>query len=99
MVNYKRIIKDCFWEYNFTNDELKNLVSGSEREKSFLFQKILLNGRSIFNALKIFKHNALKYIIENYKVSNFNYIFKKKNMIEVYSLNKPLCVNELKWLT
>jgi len=100
MVNYERIIKDCFWEYNFSVDDIKELALGNKGEQSFLFQKILLNSTVLFNALKIFKNDDLKYLIENYKVPTFNhnYIFKRKNMAEVYFLNKPVTANELKWV-
>jgi len=100
MVNYDKILKDCFWEYDFSIDDIKNLAIGDEREKSFLFQKILLNSTALFNSLKIFDNSTLKILIENYKVPAFNnaYIFKRKNMAEVYFLNKPLTVNELKWV-
>ena len=101
MVDYERIIKDCFWDYNFSPDAIKKLASGNQREQSFLFQKILLNSTTIFNALKIFKDDDLKYLIENYSVPTFNhnYIHKRKNMAEVYFLNKPVTVNELKWVS
>jgi len=100
MINYKRILKDCFWDYNFTNKEIDNLASSdNKRERSFLFQKILLNSTSLFNDLKIFNIDLLKKLILDYKVPKFNhyYIYKRKNMAEVYFLDKPLLINELKW--
>jgi len=100
VVNYDKILKDCFWEYDFSIDDIKKLAIGDEREKSFLFEKILLNSTVLFNALKIFDNDTLKILIENYKVPKFNdaYISKRKNMAEVYFLNKPVTVNELKWV-
>ncbi|MBL0703296.1 MAG: hypothetical protein JJV95_04870 [Sulfurospirillum sp.] len=97
---YKRILKDCFWDYAFSVDAIIKLSSGEKREKSFLFQKILLNSTSLFNALKIFKDDDLKSLIEDYNVPTFNhaYIFKRKNMAEAYFLNKPITINELKWV-
>jgi len=100
MINYERIKKDCFWDYNFSNEEILQLASSdNEREKDFLFQKILLNSTNIFSDLKIFDDKILSYLIENYKVPKFNYnhAFKRKNMAEIYFLNKPVLVNELKW--
>ncbi len=101
MVNYERILKDCFWDYNFTAKEIKKMASSEDtRERSFLFQKILLNSTSLFNDLKIFKKEDLKLLLENYEVPAFNhyYIFKRKNIAQVYFLGKPLLVNELKWV-
>jgi len=99
-VNYERILKDCIWEYNFTIEDIKKLAIGTTREKSFLFQKILLNSTSLFSSLKIFNENDLRILIEKYKVPAFNhdYIFKRKNMAEVYFLNKPLAIRELQWV-
>jgi len=54
----------------------------------------------MLNSLKIFDMKKLKRLITTYKVPIFNqeYIFKRKNIAEVYFLNKPLLVNELKWI-
>jgi len=101
MPNYERILKDCFWDYNFTPQEIKKMaLSEDVRERSFLFQKILLNSTSLFNDLKIFKIEELRLLLESYEVPAFNhyYIFKRKNIAEVYFLNKPVLVNELKWV-
>jgi hypothetical protein len=100
MVNYKRIKKECFWDYKFKDSEIKSLaVSKDPRERVFLFQKILLNSSSMFNDLKIFDLKILNQMINEYKVPDFNrdYIFRKKNMAESYFLGKPLLIRELKW--
>jgi hypothetical protein len=97
----KDILKDCFWEYDFSEDDIKKLANSDNfQEKSFLFQKILLNSRSFLKELKIFDRNDLKILLENFKVPEFNkeYIFKRKNMAEVYFFDKPLKVDELKWI-
>ncbi len=101
MINYERILKDCFWDYNFTHDEIKKLATSENlRENSFLFQKILLNSTNMLNSLKIFDIDRLKRLIVEYKVPTFNqkYIFKRKNIAEAYFLDKPILVNELKWM-
>ncbi len=93
MINFKKLKKDCFWDYNFTDEELSKLASSSvERERSFLFEKILLNSTRLFNDLKIFQMDILAILITNYKVPAFNseYANRRKNMAEVYFLDKPL---------
>jgi len=100
MINFKRLKKDCFWEYDFSDDEILRMASiGDAREKSFLFQKILLNSTRLFQDLKIFKKSDLVDLLGLYKVPAFNhdYIFKRKNIADVYFLDKPLLVNELMW--
>jgi hypothetical protein len=100
-IQAKRILKECFWEYDFDVDDLLHLAtSDHERDKRFLFEKILLNSTKLFVDLKIFEREQLKKLIESYKVPTFNhdYIARRKNMAEVYFLNKPITVNELRWV-
>jgi len=101
MINFKRLKKDCFWDYNFSDDDILKLASSpNDRERNFLFQKILLNSSNIFSDLKIFDRDTLYKLLENYDVPQFNYVhaFKRKNMAEIYFFNKPVLVNELKWV-
>ena len=101
MINYNRIKKDCFWDYNFSDEDILKLASSdNKRERDFLFQKILLNSTNMFSDLKIFNSEVLCDLIESYKVPQFNntYAFKRKNMAEVYFFDKPVLVNELKWV-
>ncbi len=101
MIDYEKIKKECFWEYDFSEKEIQDMAkSDSLQKKKFLFEKILLNSTTLFNDLKIFSKSDLETLITDYKVPSFNhdYIFKRKNMAEVYFLDKPLLVNELKWV-
>lgn len=101
MINYDRIIKDCFWDYNFSNVEILQLATSDNiRERNFLFQKILLNSTNMFSDLKIFNIDILSELLESYEVPKFNYhyTFKRKNMAEIYFFDKPVLVNELKWV-
>jgi len=100
MINYERIKKDCFWDYTFSDDEILAMAKGNDPHKrSFLFQKILRNSTALFEDLKIFDKATLKALLENYKVPTFNqdYIFRRKNLAEVYFFDKPLLIDELKW--
>lgn len=101
MIDFERIKKDCFWDYSFSDEELIRMaLDGDDKERRFLFQKILLNSTSLFNDLKIFKIDDLRVLLENYKVPKFNhdYIFRRKNLAEVYFFDKPLLIDELKWV-
>lgn len=101
MEKFDRMRKECFWEYRLSNDEIKSLASSSNlKEQKFLFEKILLNSSAMFSDLKMFDSRQLKALIEGYQVPSFNYeyAFKRKNMAEVYFLNKPLVVDELRWI-
>jgi len=96
-----RLLKECFWEYSFSWDDILQMSNSEDwGEKKFLFEKILLNSTKMIKDLKIFNSDDLKKLIEDYKVSQFNYkfAFKRKNIAEVYFLNKEVLVNELKWI-
>ena len=101
MLDLKRMKKECFWDYDFSDKEILDLAKSDNRhEKSFLFQKILLNSTKLFKDLKIFDKEDIVWLIEDYQVPSFNYeyAFKRKNLAEVYFLNKPLLIDELKWI-
>ena len=100
MYNLDRIRKEFFWDYHFTNDEILSIAnSANEREKKFLFSKILLNSNEMIQDLEIFSFNDLEIYLNDFQVSNFNYdyIFKRKNVAEAYFLGKELLVDELRW--
>ena len=92
---YEQILKDCFWEYKFDEEKNQNLSKNSD-----FSEKILVNSTEVLSALGIFKFNDLKKLIEDFKVPEFNhdFIFKRKNMAEVFFLDKPLLIKELQWL-
>ena len=97
----ERIIKDCFWDLKFTDKDIIDIVNSKNiKRKLFLFNKILLNSTNLFMDLKIFCNDDLKILIEKFSVPEFNYdyIFRRKNIVEVYFLDKPLLIDELKWM-
>ncbi len=101
MINYERIIKDCFWDLKIDAKDIDTMLLHSDMiKKTFLFEKILLNSTQMLADMQIFEKGDLEILIENFKVPKFNaeYIFKRKNMAEVYFLDKPLEIDELKWI-
>ena len=70
------------------------------RKKKMLFEKILLNSTKLFTDLKIFDSEQLAWLLEDYNTPKFNqeYAFRRKNMAEVYFFNKPLLIDDLKWV-
>jgi hypothetical protein len=100
-IQYDRILKDCFWDLNLSENDIKEIVLGDdERKKVMLFEKILLNSTAFFKDLEIFSKNELKKLLENYTLPSFNkdFAFRRKNMAEVYFLGKPLLISELQWI-
>lgn len=81
--------------------DIDTIVHGADfSQKVFLFDKILQNSSKLFNDLKIFSKDDLEQLLTAYQVPAFNrdYIFRRKNMVEVYFFDKPLLISELKWL-
>jgi len=101
MTTYDRVIKECFWDMHIEEKDINAILNSNDlRKKTFLFDKILLNSTRMLSDLKIFTRDDLKMMIENFKVPKFNadYIGRRKNMAEVFYLDKPLEIDELKWI-
>ena len=99
-IDYQRIIKECFWDLDMNEEKIKEIVdSGDFRKKMFLFDKILVNSSKLFQDLAIFNRKELKKLTDNYKIPEFNkeFIYKRKNMVEVFFFDKPLMIDELQW--
>ncbi len=100
MDKFERIKKECFWDYDISIEWIKDVIEGDDfSKKQFIFEKILLNSTRLFEDLNIFSQQDLKMLIENYKIPSFNreYCERRKNLVEVYFLNKPLTIKELQW--
>jgi len=97
---FERIIKECFWDYNISSEWIKDIIDGDDLTKTIYFEKILLNSTRLFEDLSIFNLQDLKILIENYRTPDFNkeYCERRKNLAEVYFLNKPLTIKELQWI-
>jgi len=99
--NLRRITKECFWDMPMSPTKIMEIVQGKDwTQKKFLFRKILLNSTRVLYDLKIFNQDDLKVLIEEFRVPQFNHdhIFRRHNIVEVYFLDKPLLIDELKWI-
>ena len=98
--NYSQIIKDCFWDYNVTQNDLYLMfISSNMRDKNILFEKILSNSTKLLRDMKLFDKEDLTYLIDHYKIPRFNsdYIARRKNIVEYCLLDRELLIEELKW--
>lgn len=98
---YNRLNKECFWEYSFGYEDIDRLIySENITERLFLFEKILANSTELLNDLELFDLKDLKILVEKYVVPKFNhdYLSRRKNIVEYYFFDKPLEVEELKWV-
>jgi len=99
--NYSRIRKECFWDLNLTEQDIEQIPMGNdERMKFLLMEKILLNSSHCLQDLHLFLKEDLQQFLDQFKVPTFNhdYVFRRKNIVEVFFFNKPLLIEELKWI-
>ncbi len=97
----KTILKECFWEYNFTEDDIVSLTtSQNQQEQIFLFTKILENATELIKSMEIFDKEDLERLIDSYTLPIFkqDYMVRRLNIIEYYFLDRPLTIDELKWV-
>jgi len=97
----KNILKECFWEYNFNENDIISLAKSQDKqEQMFLFTKILENAKELLKSMKIFDGSVLKRLVESYTLPSFRheYMARRLNIVEYYFLDKPLTINELKWV-
>lgn len=97
----ERILKNCFWEYAFTPEDILHMADGDDwEEKRFLFEKILANSTQMLDAMKIFRPEDLEKLLDSYVVPRFNhdYLARRKNIVEFCFFDKPLTVRELQWI-
>ncbi len=101
MIEFSRILKECFWDVDIQASEIKEIISGQDfRKKQFLFEKILLNSTKMLRDLSMFESSELQGLLDNLKIPSFNYdyVFRRKNIVEVYFFNSKLLIDELKWV-
>ena len=102
MLDFSRVVKECFWDTNISQLEIEAIISGDDfRKKQFLFEKILLNSTKLFYDLSLFNKTTIKELLSCMHVPRFNgtYIARRKNLAEVYFLNYELKIDELKWVS
>ena len=100
MIDYERIQKDCFWDMSMSKKDIDAILTQNDyQKKAFLYEKLLLNSTQLFKDIAIFSSQDILKLTENFKVPRFNhdFIFRRKNLIEVYFFDKPLLIDELKW--
>ena len=101
MQKYQQLLKDCFWEYDFSSDDINRIIAADDfQEKRFLFGKILANSTQLLKDLKIFPKDELKSLLSDYTIPEFNseYLRRRKNIVGFYFFDQELKLEELKWV-
>ena len=99
MERFERIKKECFWDYNISACDIKNIFShGSKEEKKKLFAKIIYNSSDKLADLKLFSIDELEEFFEDFKPSyNSKYISKHIKVLKYLLLNKKEEIKGLEW--
>ncbi len=101
MKNIKRILEDCFWDYDFTENDIIEIVNNKNntKEKAFLFSKILKNSNDVLNDLTIFNEKDLIFYLNKFQVPKFNfeYINTRYLILRNYFLNEKVNIPKLAW--
>jgi len=100
MINLERIRKECFWDLNNSEKDIEDIINGSDIQyRKILFNKILVNSTMLLLDLQLFNKEEISKMLAVFIVPQFNgdYLARRKNIAEVYFLDKPLEIDELKW--
>ena len=99
MINYERIIKDCFWDSNINESDLKKIISNADdREIKKLFSKIIYNATDKLQALQLFTQSQLKSCFSTFEVTyNKKYISKHILVLKSLLLNETHYIKGLEW--
>ncbi len=102
MYNLKRIKKECFWDYEFDEEELLQIASkGIDVEKSFLFAKIFEHSSDAINDLDIFDEQTKRTLLKNYNLSSFSKsrLQRRYDILKHFILFENNDIKELRWRT
>jgi len=99
MLNYEKIIQDCFWDSNLNEESLKNIIlKNDDREMYKLFSKIIYNSRDKLQALQIFTKEQLIRYFADFKVTyNEKYITKHVLILKSLLLGESHNIKGLEW--
>jgi len=96
----KNILKSCFWEYTFSENEIEKMAWDKNiLKQKFLFEKILSNSSDVLRDLKIFPAENIKKLIREYKVPKFNFKFLNRRylIVKYYFTAEEVYIPELTW--
>ncbi len=99
MIDYQRIIKDCFWDYYVVPQDIINIIeSNDKRELQKLFSKIIYNSKDKLKALKLFNPAQIKELFDNFKPTyNERYINRHILVLRSLLLGEKHYIKGLEW--
>ncbi len=99
MIEYDRVLKECFWDSNIDKDKLANIIdSGNERELKKLFSKIIYNSQDKLLDLEIFSKKQIRDFLSDFKITyNKKYTQRHIQIIKSLLLDENIKIKELEW--
>ena len=97
---YSKLIKDCFWEYDVTEDYIKKIVQSDQYKlKQILFSKIIYNSTDKARTLQVlFNTTLLQKLLSDFKSSyNHKYIDRHVLMLKNILLRENNRIESLEW--
>jgi hypothetical protein len=102
MYNANRILKECFWDYNYNANDLEQMASSNlDFEKKSLFAKILQNSSDVLNDIEIFSYKDRVNLLNLFKTGQYKseYLNKRYKILRHFILGDDVTIKELKWRT
>jgi len=95
----KRIIKDCFWEYNISEHDILDILKSKDKRLLLkLFSKIIYNSNNKLYALRLFEKSDLKQLFDDFKITyNKKYIEKHVMVLRNILLGEKNVIKSLEW--
>jgi len=95
----KRLIKDCFWDSNIDENDLKEIIKkGDNRELKKLFSKIIYNSQDKLRDLEIFSKSQVREFLSDFKITyNHRYVNKHLFVIKTLLLGEKHKIKGLEW--
>lgn len=92
-------LKDCFWDYNISEDELKNIPLGPNvKKKQWLFNRIVYNSRDKIRDLSIFTEQDLRDLFDNFKpAARFGLSHDSFSALRNTMLNERQYIEKFQW--
>jgi hypothetical protein len=94
-----RIIDECYWDYNITKADLKNILNSHDsREMKKLFEKIIYNSKDKLLSLSLFSKQQLRAFFKDFRVTyNEKYISKHLLVLKNLLLDENNHIKSLEW--
>jgi len=95
-----KVIKECYWDYNISADELQAIIHSDNKDaKIKLFEKIVYNSSDKLGVLKeLFSRSELREFLLKFKPTyNQKYINRKVLLVKNILLGENNRIEALEW--